>query len=188
MSNNYKVYCLTNTITNEKYIGVTKQKIYGRFKAGKGYKPTTKINLAIEKYGWKNFKYEILFECDDKELAGEKEKEYIKMFNTVEKGYNNASGGFKGYTQTFSETQKKNLSLSHKGKHYSPETEFKKGYKNEYTLSIMKPVLCVETGIIYESMNVAEKTLGISHHIWDCIKGNRNICGGYHWKLVGGEE
>lgn len=33
---NYKVYCLTNNITGEKYIGVTKQKLYRRFKAGKG--------------------------------------------------------------------------------------------------------------------------------------------------------
>lgn len=187
MSNNYKVYCLTNTITNEKYIGVTKQKMYDRFKAGKGYKPTTKINLAIEKYGWKNFKHEVLFECDNKELAGEKEKEYIKIFNTIEKGYNNASGGFKGYTQIFSETQKKNLSLSHKGKHYSPETEFKKGVYNETSRNKKVPVLCVELNKKFDSIKQAQEELGL-HHIWDCIKGNRNICGGYHWKLVGGNE
>ena len=187
--NNYKVYCLTNIITNEKYIGVTKQKIYDRFKAGKGYKPTTKINLAIEKYGWENFKYEILFECDDKEIAGEKEKEYIKIFNTIEKGYNSVGGGFKGFVgHKCSEKTKQIISKHNKGKHYSLETEFKKGFRNEYTLSIMKKVLCVETGITYESINIAEKSLGISHHIHDCISGKRQKCGGYHWRLVGGEE
>ena len=66
---NYKVYCLTNIITGEKYIGVTKQKMYDRLKAGKGYKPTTKINQAILKYGWVNFKYNILFETNNKEIA-----------------------------------------------------------------------------------------------------------------------
>ena len=126
---NYKVYCLTNNITGEKYIGVTKQKLYRRFKAGKGYKSNTKINKAILKYGWINFKHKVLFETDNKDLAGEMEKFFIKFYNTTEKGYNNATGGFKGYTQTevVTEEHRKNLSLSHKGKHSSPATEFKKG-------------------------------------------------------------
>lgn len=187
---NYKVYCLTNNITGEKYIGVTKQKLYRRFKAGKGYKPNTKINKAILKYGWINFRQEVLFTTDNKDLAGEMEKFFIKFYNTTEKGYNNATGGFKGYTQTevITEEHRKNLSLSHKGKHSSPATEFKKGNKPKGIEKIIVPVICIETGIIYESITEAEHKLNISHHVWECIKGKRNQCGGYHWKRVGGVD
>lgn len=186
--NNYKVYCLTNEITGMKYIGVTKQKMCKRLKAGKGYKPTTKINLAIQEYGWENFEYEILFETDNKDLASMLEAEYIKKYDTINNGYNIQSGGFKNYTQIMSKKHKENLSKSHKGKHYSPNTEFKKGKINKAHLVIMKPVLCVETGIVYDSIATAERELNISHHIWDCINGKRNKCGGYHWILIGGDK
>ncbi len=185
---NYKIYCLTNNITNKKYIGVTKQKLYKRFRGGHGYDLGSKIRNAIVEYGWKNFKHEVLFETENRELAGEMEKFFIKFYDTTKKGYNNATGGFKGYTQTVSEKQRNNMSLASKGKHYSPSTEFKKGYVSEYTQNIMVPVICIETGVIYESIMKAERDLNISHHVWDCIKGKRAKCGGYHWKRVGGVE
>lgn len=183
--NNYKVYCLTNEITGMKYIGVTKQKMYKRLKAGKGYKPTTKINLAIQEYGWENFSYEILYETGDKELAGLLERDYIKKYDTINNGYNMQSGGFKNFIgPKHSEETKNKMSRIKKGKHCSPKTEFKKGVRSEHTKSIMTPVLCVETGIVYDCQLEAERILGISHHINDCIKGRRNKCGGYHWELV----
>ena len=187
--NNYKVYCLINTITNKRYIGVTKQRMCDRLKAGKGYKEQTKINKAIEQYGWENFKCEILYETANKDLAGVWEEYYIKHFDTINNGYNKQSGGFKNFIGAkHTEIAKSKMSKTKKGKHYSPQTEWKKGYKNEYTLSIMKPVLCVETGIVYDSIASAEKELNISHHIWDCLVGKRNKCGGYHWELIGGNE
>lgn len=184
---NYKVYCLTNNITGEKYIGVTKQKLYRRFKAGKGYKSNTKINKAILKYGWINFKHKVLFETDNKDLAGEMEKFFIKFYNTTEKGYNNATGGFKGYTQTevVTEEHRKNLSLSHKGKHSSPATEFKKGVYIENSVNKKVPVICIELNQRFDSIKEAQQEFKV-YHIWECIKGKRNQCGGYHWKRVGG--
>lgn len=186
---NYKVYCLTNNITGEKYIGVTKQKLYRRFKAGKGYKSNTKINKAILKYGWINFKHKVLFETDNKDLAGEMEKFFIKFYNTTEKGYNNATGGFKGYTQTevITEEHRKNLSLSHKGKHSSPATEFKKGVYIENSVNKKVPVICIELNQRFDSIKEAQQEFKV-YHIWECIKGKRNQCGGYHWKRVGGVD
>lgn len=181
--NNYKVYCLTNSITNEKYIGTTKQKMYDRFKAGKGYKPTTKINLAIEKYGWENFTHKILCETNSKYIAGEMEKYYIQEFDTINNGYNYQSGGYANFINPMKEETKIKQSIIQKGRHYSPETEFKKGVKTQYVKSIMKPVLCVETGIVYDSIKQAQDKLKL-YHIWDCINGKRNICGGYHWELA----
>lgn len=186
---NYKVYCLTNNITGEKYIGLTKQKLYRRFKAGKGYKPNTKINKAILKYGWINFRQEVLFTTDNKNLAGEMEKFFIKFYNTTEEGYNNATGGFKGYTQTaiITEEHRKNLSLSHKGKHSSPATEFKKGVYIENSVNKKVPVICIELNQRFDSIKEAQQEFKV-YHIWDCIKGKRNQCGGYHWKRVGGVD
>lgn len=46
-----------------------------------------------------------------------------------------------------------------------------------------KAVLCVETGIIYESMLQAEKDLNISHIYRAYDKDNRTA-GGYHWRSV----
>lgn len=185
--NNYKVYCLTNTITNEKYIGVTKQKIYDRCKNGKGYKENTKINKAIEKYGWGNFTYSILFETDNKRIAGEMEKYYIKEFNTIETGYNTQDGGFNGFKQIVTDEQRKNMSIAQKGNHNSPKTEFKKGNYYESSRNKKVPVLCIELNKKYDCIKQAQQDLGL-HHIWDCINGKRNKCGGYHWKLIGGEE
>lgn len=184
---NYKVYCLTNILTKEKYIGVTKQKMYDRLKAGKGYKPTTKINLAIQKYGWNNFECKILFETSSKEIAGAKEREFIEKFNTIKNGYNNATGGFAGYTQTFSERARENMSKAQKGKHNSYKTEFQKGNYYQSSRNKKVPVLCIETGVEYESIKEAQQKLNL-HHIWECANGKRNQCGGYHWKLIGGEE
>lgn len=186
---NYKVYCLTNNITGEKYIGVTKQKLYRRFKAGKGYKSNTKINKAILKYGWINFRQEVLFTTDNKDLAGKMEKFFIKFYNTTEKGYNNATGGFKGYTQTevITEEHRKNLSLSHKGKHSSPATEFKKGVYIENSVNKKVPVICIELNQRFDSIKEAQQEFKV-YHIWECIKGKRNQCGGYHWKRVGGVD
>ena len=47
--------------------------------------------------------------------------------------------------------------------------------------SRMKSVLCVETGVEYESVSIAEKVNGIKH-ISDCCLGKRATAGGYHWK------
>lgn len=181
--NNYKIYCLTNLITNKKYIGVTKQKMYDRLKAGKGYKPTTKINLAIQKYGWQNFEYEILFETDNKELAGMLEVEYIKKYDTIDNGYNMQSGGFKNFTGVkMNEYQKQKNRERQKGKHYSPQTEFKKGIITQYNLDKRVKVYCIELDKFFDSIAGAEKELNIPHHIHDCINGKRNVCGGYHWE------
>ena len=43
--------------------------------------------------------------------------------------------------------------------------------------------MCVETGIIYNSVKEAAMAVGIKGdgHISACCRGNRETCGGYHW-------
>lgn len=48
-----------------------------------------------------------------------------------------------------------------------------------------KPVICIETGVIYPSMQEVERLLKIHNsHICDCCKGKRRRAGGYHWKYA----
>lgn len=45
------------------------------------------------------------------------------------------------------------------------------------------PVICVETGEIFESQAEASKQKNISQgNIGSCLKGKRQVAGGYHWK------
>lgn len=92
---NYCVYMHTLKLDGRKYIGITGLKPNKRWSNGKGYKPQTYFYNAIKKYGWDNFKHEILFEDLTKEQACNKEIALIKLFNTTnpEYGFNLAVGG-----------------------------------------------------------------------------------------------
>ena len=46
-----------------------------------------------------------------------------------------------------------------------------------------KRVMCVETGVIYNSIGEANRMNNTSH-ISECCSGRRNIAGGYHWKYI----
>lgn len=184
MDKEYKVYSITNNINNKKYIGLTSQEINERIKKGKGYKPMTKIYKSIQKYGWNNFEVNILFTTKSKEDAEEKEKYFIKKFDTIENGYNKQSGGYKATAYKIEEETRIKLHNIHKGKHYSEKTEFKKNQINKAHNFVMRKVLCVETNKVYNSIIEAERSLNISHHVFDVCKGLRKTCGGYHWKYV----
>ena len=48
-----------------------------------------------------------------------------------------------------------------------------------------KPVLCIETGIIYPSVREVERQFGICQSsVSRCCNMKRNIAGGYHWKYI----
>ena len=91
------VYCHTNIINNKKYIGQTKEypreRRWGR--NGTGYKTQPYFWRAIEKYGWDNFRSEILRDDLTKEEVDQAEIELIALYDTTnpKKGYNLAAGG-----------------------------------------------------------------------------------------------
>lgn len=48
-----------------------------------------------------------------------------------------------------------------------------------------RSVICVETGIIYNSPSEAARALKLNRsHIHECAKGTRNTHGGYHWSYL----
>lgn len=98
------IYKITNLVNNKIYIGQSIH-IERRFIEHKCYGGTLKkestsiLHKAINKYGWNNFKCEVIEECDQSELD-DKEKYYISFYNSNDKeiGYNITEGGDKGPT------------------------------------------------------------------------------------------
>lgn len=92
--------------SGKRYIGITGQNHKRRWrKNGAGYKNHVYFWNAIKKYGWDNFKHEILFEGLTKEEAEQKEIELIAKYNSNNEncGYNLSTGGesgSKGYKYT----------------------------------------------------------------------------------------
>lgn len=89
------IYKITNKINNHCYIGQSMNIFYRWVKHMQNYQKGDRgciLYLAIEKYGIENFTFEILEECEEKELD-EKELFYIEKFNTYQEGYNATIGG-----------------------------------------------------------------------------------------------
>jgi group I intron endonuclease len=86
------IYVLTNLINGKNYIGQTKNIKKRWFPSG--YKKCTAIGRAIEKYGWDNFKKEIIVEGDfTEEEINEYEKYYISNYRLGKKAEYNILGG-----------------------------------------------------------------------------------------------
>lgn len=94
------IYCYTNLINGKKYIGQTINPSQ-RYSAHKSTHLNEKdpeydslFHRALRKYGWDNFKYEVLNETDDIDLLNELEIFYIDFYDRQRpNGYNVLSGG-----------------------------------------------------------------------------------------------
>lgn len=95
------IYCFTNKINNKKYIGQSIN-IEKRFKDHKGRHNQKSSSMysspfyrALRKYGFENFKFEIIDSNNkyNKEKLNELESFYIKKYDTYYNGYNMNYGG-----------------------------------------------------------------------------------------------
>ena len=92
----YNVYKISNTINNKVYIGVTSRTIEERFKEHKyRIEERNSIHLyqAMKKYGTDKFYIELIDTASSKEEMFEKEKFYIKQYDSYYNGYNLTFGG-----------------------------------------------------------------------------------------------
>ena len=83
---NYVVYKHTSP-TGKVYIGVTQSPAENRWKDGFGYNSNYLFFIDIVKYGWDNFKHEILFDNLTKDEAFKKEDELITNYKLIEPQY-----------------------------------------------------------------------------------------------------
>ena len=89
--NNYIVYKHTSP-SGKFYIGITGQDTERRWRrGGSGYKPrkdySCRFYNAILKYGWDNFKHEILYDNLTKEEAEKIERELIDKYDLTNPEY-----------------------------------------------------------------------------------------------------
>lgn len=154
------VYCVLFP-NGKRYIGKTECPIHKRMREHKhrSKTATTRFYNAVRKYGWENLDWIILEECVDSETLSQKEKGWIKKFDSLnrDKGYNLREGGEGGRHSDetkqkisasnsgekngmhgksswnkglkLSEEHRKKLSESHKG-----QVAWNKGMKGEYTM------------------------------------------------------
>jgi len=120
------VYCITNKITNKKYVGQTAQSLEKRVRGHRFLSSATYKNMpiawAIQKYGWDNFSVEILCECNSREELNIKEVEFvIKLDTMVPQGYNLRAGG--GVVSLVSEALKEKMRSRNLGKKASEESK-----------------------------------------------------------------
>lgn len=138
------IYCYTNMINGKKYIGQTFREI-DRKQEHKNKVPKAYFHQAIKKYGWDNFKYEILYKRNFIDIEtlhislNLMEIYYINKYNTSNNyfGYNRTNGGSIVFTDELrkkiseglvgennpfygkhhSEEQREKWSIERKGKH-----------------------------------------------------------------------
>lgn len=136
------IYKVTNLINNKIYVGKTKNSLTYRKYAHKCESLTrdsnTYFHKAIRKYGWDNFKWEIIDETEDDNELNEKETYWIEELksNIQKLGYNMSNGGEGNaligernpmYGKTHSDKTKKKMSDKLKGKTHSEESRKKIG-------------------------------------------------------------
>lgn len=87
-------------------------------------------------------------------------------------------------------TQINHIDENKQNNHYSnlewttPKENSNHGTRTERSAKARsKKVMCIETGIIYNSIGQAERETEISH-IGDCCLGKRKTSGGLHWEFV----
>lgn len=132
------IYKTTNLVNNKIYIGQkTSKKFLGESYLGSG----KLLSKAVKKYGHNNFTVELLEWCIDRKSLDDREKYYIRKYNSTDKliGYNIAEGGqggnfgeevnkkissaLKGHT--VSQDTREKLRIVNTGKHPSEETKLK---------------------------------------------------------------
>lgn len=184
-NNVYVVYKHT-TPNNKYYIGITSKKPNERWEYGQGYKGQY-FYEAIQEFGWDNIKHKILIHGLTKTQALKWETKLIKYYKSdkEEYGYNKVISNEYGTIEHSEETRKlisKNNARWFLGKNLSEKTKqriSKSHNKNK------KAIRCIETQIIYESINEASRQTGVSkYHIISVCKGRRKTCGGYRWEYV----
>ena len=149
------IYKITNTLNGKVYIGQSIN-VQERF-----YEHKRKLRLqqhfnkylqnAYNKHG-EYFEFEVIEECDVSELD-KREMYWIGYYRSDDKqnGYNIMAGG-----------------------------QLNRPCAEQTKALISRPVLCIETGVVYPSVAEAQRVTGISNISLAC---NGKLChsGGFHW-------
>lgn len=99
-------------------------------------------------------------------------EETKKKISETQKGENNPM-----YGKHHNEEAKSKISKANKGRKCSEE------HKKKLKEAGSKKVICIEMGIVFDSMTEASEVLNVSRcNISGCCTGKRKTAGGFHWK------
>lgn len=125
-----EVYKITNKVNGKIYIGITNQgsgvRYYKHWSDARKGDPCP-IHKAMAKYGKENFTLEIIDFADTYDELKEKEKFYIKKFNSMDRsiGYNLTEGGDGTFGRFHSEETKEKIRQKALGRKASEEAKKK---------------------------------------------------------------
>lgn len=123
---NFIIYKSTNTITNMCYVGKTIKSLKDR---KNGHRQCCKkpdpdyFHKALNHYGWDNFKWEIIYQCNDIYILNIMETFKIMVENShvSENGYNLTWGGEGSYGRVLSDETKHKIGKANKNKVWTEE-------------------------------------------------------------------
>ena len=167
--------CVYKTeIANKFYVGKTMSKLESRVKTHINHAFVQKYNTEIckalrtmdEHEAYKSFSVIEVIEADNYELLErrlcDRENYWMEQLNSL---YPNGYNKYRSYPS--------------KKRHTKTQPPRK---------SVMREVICVETGEHFESMADASRTVKVDiSSIYHCLKGVTNTAGGKHWMYADGE-
>ena len=183
--------------SNKIYIGQTCRTLEQRANKGKGYSHSKYFYEAIKKYGFENFKCEILKNNLSLDEANYWEIYYINKYKSYNRnfGYNISLGG-NNRQRSIEEREKISIFMKNNNPMKNPIIAQKvsqkiKGIKlskercKHISNGHKKQVQCIETGKIFNSRNEAAKFIGVAASgIGRAINGEQETSAGYHWRYI----
>lgn len=99
------VYKITNIINGKMYIGQTINSLEDRWLRHRNDALSNRLDThfarAIRKYGVDNFKVEIIDTAQSQDELTDKERYWIKYYNSIQKGYNETDASYKSGGNTY---------------------------------------------------------------------------------------
>lgn len=164
MENTYLIYAHINKVNGKIYVGQTKLSVTERWGLnGQRYKRCSKIENAINKYGWDNFEHIVVMENLSKEMADIIEQQLILKYDTIKNGYNLTSGGSKEFNRSKESLKKyREAKLGNKNPFYGKKhpKELKEKIRESSIGKHSKRVINLNTKIIYNSLQDASTDTG----------------------------
>ena len=204
------IYITTCTVNNKKYLGQRKYSRGWQNYLGSG----VAFENAVKKYGRENFKREIICEAETVEELNRLEYELSVKYEVVNSDdwYNLCYGGYSTNGFKFSEESKRLMSEKAKGRYagcknpmYGVHRKLTEEHKRKISENHKKQdgelnwmygktygenpraraVVCIETGIVYDSAKRAAHELNVNYsNLVQVIKGKRNQVSGFHFKYA----
>lgn len=177
------IYRALNNDNGKVYIGQTIKTLETRKNVHYSkYSNCPYFHNALMKYPKEVWNWDVIDYAENREELDEKEKYWIAFYqsNNSEYGYNLTEGG----------QGSQGVIITEEHKRKTRETMLARTVNNySKTDSSLKPVKCVELNQNFISFSEASrKTHANLNSIRKVIKGELKTAGGYHWKLLEGEE